>query len=106
MRKSRDVLAFVPQHTTTKSRVMAIVDKGAGMEIDAIATIDRPHEAVALCNLLNASNDATRTFSGLWYALDDATRASVERAEREMVDEEDDRSTLTYRTGRCMLTEN
>jgi hypothetical protein len=88
MPKSRDVLAFVPQHTTTKSRVMAIVDKGDGMEIDAIATVDAPHEALALCNLLNAP-DAPRTFSGLWHLLDGAVRASLERAEQQMVGKED-----------------
>lgn len=87
---SRDVLAFLPQHTTTKSRIMAIVDRGDGMEIDAIATVDRAHEARALCNLLNTP-DQSRAFSGLWHALDAAVKANLERAGERMVDKEDDR---------------
>jgi hypothetical protein len=90
MREARKLLAFVPQHTTTKSRIMAIVDRGDGMEIDAIGTVERAHEALALCNLLNAP-DAPRDISGLWHSLDGALRASLERAEGQMVDERDER---------------
>ena len=61
----REVIAFVPQHTTTKSRVMAIVDKGNGNELDAIATLDWPYQAVAICNLLNSPTRGRRTLRPL-----------------------------------------
>jgi hypothetical protein len=69
---------------------MAIVDKGDGMEIDPIAAVDDPYDAIALCNLLNAPN-APRPAFGLWHALSDSVRAALEQAEAQMVDNEDDR---------------
>lgn len=90
---SRTVLAFVPQHTSTKSRVMAIVDKGRGYEIDAVTTVDWPHEAVALCNILN-SGQGEESFSGLWHALPASARASLEQASEARADEDDERADL------------
>ncbi|GIG59263.1 hypothetical protein Lfu02_36350 [Longispora fulva] len=90
----RIVLAFVPQHTTTKSRVMAIVDKGNGNEVDAVATVDWPHDAVAICNILNSPEAGQEAFSGLWAALPSSVRSSLERARGERVDRTDARHAL------------
>ncbi len=91
---SRTVLAFLPQHTTTKSRVMAIVDKGSGEEIDAVATVGWPHEAIALCNILNSSESGLENLSGLWASLPASVRASLERARDERAGDDDRRSGL------------
>jgi hypothetical protein len=87
----RKVLAFVPQHTTTKSRVMAIVDKGNGQEIDAVATVDWPHDAVAICNMLNASERGLEQLSSLWASLPASVRASLEQAKEQRVGPDDER---------------
>ncbi|MEV0559951.1 hypothetical protein [Dactylosporangium sp. NPDC050588] len=91
---SKKVLAFVPQHTTTKSRVMAIVDKGNGQEIDAVATVDWPHDAVAICNILNASSRGLEQFSGLWASLPASVRASLDQANEQRVGPDDERDFL------------
>ncbi|MTD58840.1 hypothetical protein [Amycolatopsis pithecellobii] len=91
---SREVLAFVPQHTTTKSRIMAIVDKGRGHEIDAVTTVDWPHEAVALCNILNAAERGHEQVSGLWAALPASARASLAQARDQRVNVDDARFEL------------
>lgn len=91
---SRKIIAFVPQHTTTKSRVMAIVDKGDGHELDAIATVEWPHDAVAICNILNSPQRGLETFSGLWASLPASVRAGLEQAGQERIDDDDERSFL------------
>jgi hypothetical protein len=93
----RDVLAFVPHHTTTKSRVMAILDRGNGLEIDAIATVNWAYEAVAICNMLNVP-EKTFKFSGLWYSLPSSVRASLEQARDQLVGEEDEHHDLALRS--------
>ncbi|MFC4063503.1 hypothetical protein [Actinoplanes subglobosus] len=90
----RKVLAFVPQHTTTKSRIMALVDKGDGHELDAIATVDWPHEAVTICNMLNSPKRGLEAFSGLWFSLPASVRANLERARDERIDDNDERDFL------------
>ncbi|MFI1995331.1 hypothetical protein [Actinoplanes sp. NPDC020271] len=91
---ARKVLAFVPQHTTTKSRVMALVDKGDGPELDAIATLDWPHEAVAICNILNTPHEGHEATSGLWASLPASARANLEQASDQRIDDTDDRHFL------------
>ncbi|MEW2475455.1 hypothetical protein AB0875_16825 [Micromonospora gifhornensis] len=91
---SRKVIAFVPQHTTTKSRVMAIVDKGNGNELDAIATLDWPYEAVAICNILNSPDRGLEDFSGLWLSLPASVRAGLKQAAQQRVDDTDKRQFL------------
>ncbi|MEU8111179.1 hypothetical protein [Micromonospora sp. NPDC048947] len=90
----REVIAFVPQHTTTKSRVMAIVDRGNGNELDAIATLDWPHQAVAICNLLNSPDKGQENFSGLWLSLPASVRSGLEQAAQQRVDVTDERQFL------------
>jgi hypothetical protein len=85
------VVAFLPQHTPSKSRVMAIVDKGSGLEIDAIATVDWPHEAIALSNILNAADEGAQALSGLWAVLPSAVRANLEQASGQLAGPDDGR---------------
>ncbi|WP_431954738.1 hypothetical protein [Nocardia lijiangensis] len=93
---SRAVLAFAPQHTTTKSRVLAIVNRGNGREIDAIATVRRPHEAVAICNMLNARDEGQLMLSGLWASLPSSVRSSLKQARDQLVSDEDERRAFAF----------
>jgi hypothetical protein len=68
---------------------MAIVEKGSGPEIDAIATVDLAHEAVALCNLLNA-DAGLEAHSGLWASLPASVRSSLDQAKECLVAEDDE----------------
>lgn len=68
---------------------MAIVDKSHGLEIDAIATVDWSHEAIALCNILNADNGG-EVNSGLWHSLPTSVRANLEKAQTERATEVDE----------------
>lgn len=93
---SREVLAFVPHFTPSKSRILAIVDKGNGREIDAIATLDHPHEVVAVCNMLNAYDEGQFLISGLWASLPSSVRANLEQAKDQLVGEDDERRELAF----------
>ncbi|WP_130401729.1 hypothetical protein [Micromonospora violae] len=73
---------------------MAIVDKGNGHELDAIATLEWPHHAVAICNLLNSPNRGQESLSGLWHSLPASVRAGLEQAAQQRVDATDEREFL------------
>lgn len=82
----REILAFVPHNTPSKSRVFAIVAaEYGGARLEALATVGSALEADALCRILASEQDVT-VFSGLWASLPDSVRASLERARREVVD--------------------
>ncbi|WP_200827222.1 hypothetical protein [Thermomonospora echinospora] len=72
---------------------MALVDKGSGLEIDAVATVDWPHEAVAICNILNV-DDGREALSGLWVSLPASVKANLEKVQEERVGEADGRYPL------------
>ena len=46
-------LAFVPAHTASRHRVLAIVDRGDGAEADAVATFPDAPSATVLAAALN-----------------------------------------------------
>ncbi|GAA4619422.1 hypothetical protein GCM10023195_87800 [Actinoallomurus liliacearum] len=89
----RDILAFVPDLTEAKPQVMAIVDRGNGLNVEPIEIVDWPHEALAICNMLNAP-DAIFEISGLWYSLPVGVRVSLEQARERMVGGDNERHEL------------
>ena len=74
-------LAFVPAHTPSRHRVLAIVDRGDGAEADAVATFpDAPSATVlaaALNGVLQEQVTAERRLASVLTGAPDAVRAAV-----------------------------
>jgi hypothetical protein len=74
-------LAFVPAHTPSRHRVLAIVDRGHGAEADAVATFPDAFSAAALAAALNGilqqQVTAERHLESVLQGVPDAVRAAV-----------------------------